>query len=311
MAESPEYIENLCRKIAWYYYFENMTQQQIANQVGVSRMRVIKLLDRAKSDGIIQFKMRSDSEHRMTLEKAMQRKYGLDNVILIPSGSDYINESVARAAACYLEERLPQDGFINVGYGDTIQRILNNLYIPADSNLSLISLTGGVSYYVRYGESVNKRFTSTPNSKLYLVPSPLIASTEEMANAFLKETSIRKILDMATLAKMTIIGIGSVSEDATIYKDGQINANDLVLLRMHGAVGDIMSQFFDKNGEKIDIPLHRRLISTPLSVLKEIDNVIAVAGGVKKAAAIDAALKGGYINTLVSDEETAALVMEM
>ena len=44
-------------KAAWYYYFENMTQQAIADRLSISRMRVIKLLDAARQTGVIQFRL--------------------------------------------------------------------------------------------------------------------------------------------------------------------------------------------------------------------------------------------------------------
>ena len=55
-----DYEESLMTKAAWYYYFEEMTQQQVAQLMGISRMRVIRLLDKARQTGIIQFKLRKD-----------------------------------------------------------------------------------------------------------------------------------------------------------------------------------------------------------------------------------------------------------
>ncbi len=106
-----------------------------------------------------------------------------------------------------------------------------------------------------------KTFT-TPTPQIYVIPAPLIASTKELAGQLLQEPSIKDILDMTQLAKMTVVGIGAASNTATIYKYNIIKSNDLVLLKMQGAVGDILSHFYDEDGNVIETEILNRLISS-------------------------------------------------
>ena len=142
-----DYEESLMIKAAWYYYFEDMTQQHVAELMGISRMRVIKLLEKAKQTGIIQFRLRKDGESRMQLERRLMSEFGLKDAFVIPSpvNARQVNEGVAEAASMYISERLGENSFINIGYGDTPSRILNNLATLAEQPLTCISLTGGVS----------------------------------------------------------------------------------------------------------------------------------------------------------------------
>jgi DNA-binding transcriptional regulator LsrR (DeoR family) len=87
--------------------------------------------------------------------------------------------------------------------------------------------------------------------------------------------------------------------------------NELTHIKQKHAVGDMLGQFYNKNGEILNLPHHSRLIGTELSSLKEMNNVIAVAGGHKKIEAIYGALKGKYIHTMVTDESTAASLIKM
>lgn len=302
-----DYEEMLMTKAAWYYYFEGVTQQKVADLMGISRMRVIKLLDKARQTGIIQFKLRKDGERRMQLERALMEAYGLKDAFIVPAAisKSQVNAIIAEAASMYISERLTANSVINIGYGDTPSRILNNLATLAESTLTCVSLTGGVSYYLPDTRS------NVFNAKLHLIPAPLLASSKEMAEAMRQEASVMEISRMISLSQLSVIGIGAMHESATIFKTGILNHNDYLYLHMQGAAGDLLSHFIDREGQLLDTPLEDRLISTPLPTLKSLQNVIGVAAGDSKVEAIRAALRGKYLDVLITDDRTAARLMAL
>lgn len=301
-----DYEESLMIKITWYYYFDNMTQQHISELFGISRMRVVKLLDKARKTGIIQFNMRSDLLNPMELEKRLADTYSLKDTFIVPSSPSEIgiNENIARAAAMYINNRLENNTFINMGYGDTQSRVLNNLATMTEQPLSVVSMTGGVSYYLP------NNMSSIFNAKLYLLPAPILVSSEEVVDAILNETPVSEILRMVQLSSMSVVGIGSIGENATIIKSGILSKSDYLYLKMKNAVGDILCHFIDKDGKLVDSSIEHRLIGTSLSTLRNLDNVIGVAAGDDKVDAIKAVLKGGYIDILITDESTALQLLE-
>lgn len=301
-----DYEEILMIKTAWYYYLEEMTQQKISEHLGISRMRVIKLLEKARQTGVIQFKLRENSALRMELEKQIAQHYGLKDVFIVPANpqEESRNETVARAAAMYIGDRLTENSFINIGYGDTPSRTLNNLATMTEYPISCVSLTGGVNYYLPNTHS------AIFNAKLYLMPSPLMASSKEMVAAMREEDSVKEILRMVKLSSFSVVGIGAMNDEATILQSGILSKSDFVYLNMQGAVGDILCHFLDKEGNLIYTDVEDRLISTPLPTLKELDNVVGVAAGKEKVAAITAALKGQFIDILVTDDSTAMELVE-
>jgi len=115
---------------------------------------------------------------------------------------------------------------------------------------------------------------------------------------------------MIPLSHMSVVGIGSMSDQATIVKNGIFNANDFTVLKLQGAVGDILSHFMDKNGRLVAMDQEGRLMSTGLEDLRKLENVVGVAGGPSKADAILAALRGGYLDVLITDEETAQTLLD-
>lgn len=304
--------KTLLYKVTWLYYINNITQEAIAKHLNISRSKVIKLLSIAKTDGLVKFSIEHQALDKMNLENALIKKYNLNDIFIIPSTPKNLKSSLAKGAAKYIDSKVEENSFINIGYGDTISKTIVELINTSQKQLSLVTLSGGVSNYISSIISgVHKSSSNTPTPNIYAIPTPLIVSSEEIANAFLKEKAVKNILNMAKFSNMTLIGIGEASENATIFKYDIIDENNLTILKMKGAVGDVLSQFYDKNGDLIDTVLHSKLVSVKIENLKKSNNVIAVAGGKDKTNAIHAALKGGFINILITDEDTSRDLLEM
>ena len=296
----------LMLKATWLYYLENYTQQQISGLMGVSRGKVIRLLDEARSEGIIRFLFRQNDQERMEVERRLIKKYSLHDAFVVPTPAHHSDllDSIARAASMYVADHLRADGFLNIGYGDMTGRILDNLASTRHSDINVTSLTGGVSYYLP------KVSSEVFAMHLYLVPSPLILSTPELRDALLHEAPIQDVYRMTNHADMTVVGIGSMDEEATIIRNGILSKTDLALLKMQGAVGDVLNHFIDANGNPVDTDIEDRIMSTSLETLQSMRNVVGVAGGVVKIPAIHAVLRHGYLNVLVTDEVTAQGLLE-
>ena len=101
-----------------------------------------------------------------------------------------------------------------------------------------------------------------------------------------------------------------MSDEATIIQNGILSKTDFTVLSMQGAVGDILSHFIDRDGNPVGSDVEQRLMSTPLEDLRKMENVIGVAGGERKVDAILAVLRGKYLDALVTDETTAAALLE-
>ncbi|MDR0878522.1 MAG: sugar-binding transcriptional regulator [Treponema sp.] len=298
-----DFEEELMAKAAWYYYQKDMTQQKISELLGISRMRVIRLLDKSKETGLVQFKIREGNARRIQIEEQLKDRYRLQDCFIIPTPVEAdigtVNDAIADAAAMYLSSRLQSNAFVNIGYGDTTGKTLNNLAKITENPISFISLTGGVSIYLPNARS------NVFNARLFLIPAPMVVSSKEMKAAIREEKSVIEITRMVSLASFTIIGIGGMNDEATILKTGSLTSADFLHLKMQDAVGDILCHFIDRQGRVIPTPFEDRLVSTPLDVLKSLPNVIGVAAGRNKQEAIRGALTLGLIDILITNEETA------
>ena len=291
----------LATKAAWYYYMENYTQHQIAEAMGLSRAKVIRLLEDAKTDSIIQFNFRKDDSTRVSLEKNLIAAYGLNDAFVVPTplNEAALTHTISRAAALYVSDHLRPGGYLNIGYGDTVSSMLGYLAKEHEDPINVVSMTGGVSYYL---PSVS---STAYAMHLFLIPSPLIVSSSEVRDALLGEKSIQEIYAMTEHADMSVVGIGAAVEGATVLRNGIIRESELAILKMQGSVGDVLNHFYDSEGNPITTEIENRTISTDIEKLRTMKNVVGVAGGSEKVAAIKAVLRGGYLNVLVTDSKTA------
>ena len=292
----------LATKAAWYYYMEDNTQAQIAEVMGISRAKVIRLLEEARAQGIVQFSFRKNDSQRVSAEQLLIDRFGLKDAFVVPTplDSSAINQSIAQGAAHYVSDHLREDGYLNIGYGDTVSRMLGFLAKNREESLNVVSLTGGVSYYL---PSVG---TTAYSMHLFLTPSPLVVSSRQVRDALLDEKSLQDVSTMTEYADMSVVGIGAAVEGATVLRNGILNEGELTVLKMQGAVGDVLNHFMDKDGNLIQTEIEDRVISTDLDKLRQLKNVVGVAGGKDKVTAIKAVLNGGYLNVFITDSDTAA-----
>lgn len=293
--------ENLLTKVAWYYYKDHLTQQEIASLLHISRNKVVRLLDKARGEGIVTFHVKGTGLHCLSIERELIRTFHLKDAFIIPTPMKNPTSSLGRAAAQYLETHLQQGDLLGIGWGETISKMLENIHFEPSMQLSIITLTGGVNHYLPRKQN----YLNHMQGELHIIPTPFLASTDEMAQSILSEPSVKDMLHVASLAHTAVVGIGGLSQDATILKEDKITLREMTYIRSQNGAGDILGQFYNAYGELLELPHHARLIGTPLSILQKMKHVVGVAGGEEKLDAIYGAVKGKFIHTLITDEETA------
>lgn len=300
-----ETAEQRLIRIAWYYYHDGLTQGEIGDRLGLTRIKVSRLLESARRSGIIQVRINSRHQGCLEYEQRLQDFWGLGEVRVVPHlKAGNLNERLGQAAAQFLMQRLGNDDLLAVGWGETVSHAIERIgHMANDRNISLVSLTGGVASYV---DGIR---TANWNSTVHLLPAPLVVCEDTVASALMREPSVARILEMARYANYQLVGIGALSDQATVVRSGYITADEVEPLRRMGAVGDIVCQFFDEQGEVLDLALHRRVIGMRLEALNSLHTVIAVAGGDAKVPAIRAALTGKYVDILITDEKTAQTLL--
>ena len=299
-------------RASWYYYKTGMTQGEIAKRLGINRARVINILNEARKDGTVTFHISGEDSEMMDLEVQLKEKWGLRDVFLTPGVFDEeLKNDLSMAGAQYLEMNLPsKESLIALGWGETISGITRNLGRVIPERTSFVTLCGGVMHYLSEHTPAN---VGTPLSgflyPFHVIPTPLMVGTPELRDQLLKEPEVQHVMNMAQLADIAMVGIGSLKTSTEFEGFGYKSQKELDLLKKRGAVGEMHGEYFNSVGEPLDLQHHHRLISIRLETLRKMKHVVGVAGGADKIEALQAALKGGFIHSLITDEMTAGALL--
>lgn len=296
----------LMARVAWLYYNDGLTQSEVGEILNISRIKVSRLLDAGRTSGLIQVRINSRQQGCLELESRMKQQFGLDDCRVIPDSSiEDANLRVGQAAAQYLMQKLAPGETLSVGWGETITHSIRMLgHTAQERGIALFSLTGGVQTYVEGMREANW------HRNVNIIPAPLVVSTPELAQSLMQEPAIASLMTQALEADYKLVGIGGLSEGATVVTQGYITAGEIDPLRRGGARGDILCRFYDRNGQDVGVPLHDRVVGVDLNQLRGSDKVIGAAGGPAKTGPILSALRGGILNILITDEPTALALLD-
>lgn len=305
--------EDLITKVAWFYYKEKLTQQDISARVNISRQKVQRFLEKARDLEIVRFQIKNPYANLLSIESELIEKYSLKDSVVVPylsDGDSLLRRSFAKAGASYLERIISQhnNSIVGLGWGNTTAYLADYFdSLPIKTKVEVVSLIGNLMTNVAMNPYIiAEKIANKLDAPFYNIWAPAITQSKERAEIFKSEPWINCVLQKASKANIILFSVGEVSPSASLFKMGYLSSDELKKLREKGAVGDILSRFFNAQGDLVDDEIHERVISIPINKLKDKGKiVIGVAGGPSKFDAIRGALKGKYVNVLITDEETA------
>ena len=308
----------LIYKVCSLYYEDDMRQQEVSDYLGISRATVSRMLQKGKESGIVRVEVINPVQFSYNkLEKALERKYGLKEVIVVESSAlDTKTESVSRMyerAALYLSQFFKDGDWIGVTMGHTLHNIVKtNRAFEKDKKLMFVPIVGGIGQSTidkvdvqsnRIAQEFSRKFGGTYTQFL----SPAVFSEQKAMEYFLKEKSISYIFDDFQKLDTLIMGIVIPQRvESTLVRAGYITGENLEKFARDGMAGDIALHFFDEDGatEKFRA-FNDRVAGMPLEMMKKVRNRIGIAGGENRAEAIRGAIKGGFINMLITNIDAA------
>lgn len=305
--KSPNY--SLIEKIGKMYYILQMNQQNIADKLGISRTSVIRLLAEGRELGIIQVYIRSsfDDLRNGELESGLTRKYKLKDVVVARNTEP---NAVCNVGAKYIEDIIPHSGDIAVAGGSTVNVMANYFRTSEDHDaLNIAQLTGIYGENVP-GLSVVQRWAEKLNANPMYLPVPGIVSSPEKRDLFLNDFNMINTYKSICNAEIAVVGIGAVSSLPKTVNNMEFQ-QEMFLGLEKKAVGDVMFHFFDENGNFCAEEISSRVVGATVVDFLRIPTRIAVAYGQEKVKAIAGAMRGGIVNIMITDEETAEMVLKI
>lgn len=301
--------QRLAIEAARLYYQSDFSQQDIAERLGVSRPTVSRLLQYAKEQGYVRIDIIDPREDLNVLSQKLQSKYGLDTVKVSYSPLntyEEIKKHIAKQTADYLNEIIQDKDIIGVTWGTTMYAVARQLQPKNVKGVEVVQLKGGISHsHVNtYAADTVNLFAEAFNTVARYLPLPVIFDNTDVKRIVEEDRHISRIIELGKQANIAVFTVGTVKEDALLFRLGYFSKEEQKLLKKTG-VGDICSRFFDKDGNICSREINNRTVGIDLSELRNKEKSILVAGGQRKVEAIQAALAGKYANILITDQFTA------
>jgi DNA-binding transcriptional regulator LsrR (DeoR family) len=306
------YDRRLILKVCHQFYRLGLSQTEIAEKLGVSRFQVARMLRTALEDGYVVVKILEPERWHADLEQAIEERYGLKTAIVVDNDNlddDEVKRRIGDAAGRYLLETLSDGDTLGVSLGSTIQTLVDQLPDRIHKRVEVVQLIGG-SPHIRSQDSpafLTTQLADLFRARSHLLYAPAVVGGISLRDSLLADSSIKATYAMYHELNVAVLGIGALAQGTTsrLLYGGIIDETLLRTLLEQGAVGDVLSYIYRVDGSLVATALDDCVVAIPLQDLLRVPCRIGVAAGMAKVQAIEGALRGGFINVLVTDSMVA------
>ncbi|MCJ7874398.1 sugar-binding domain-containing protein [Marinovum sp. 2_MG-2023] len=308
--DSHAFVTEVC----WHYYVNEMTQAEIARQLNVTRLRVNQAIQRAKSLGFVKIQIESPFLPRVELQETLKTSLGLRRAVISPANEtqyDY-HKSVGAALAALMTERLATGDWrsFGVSWGLTLDATIKKLSRQSHPELEVVSILGGTAK----GSTLNSfgiasGFANALGAQYSVLTAPIYLSEGIDRDLFLSQYALKEHFDKFQSLDAVLLTCSNVSEKSFLVENGLPHGMSPQSLIQNGAIGDVLGQFLDRNGHSVSQEVDNRTVGMPLDQVLGVPEKIMAAAGPHKVDIIRAACRRGFVDTLVTDDKTAKLLI--
>lgn len=300
--------DDLRTRAAWLYYKEGMTQDQVAQELGLNRAKVLRMLAAARMDGTVQIRVLSHQSNCVALERELEKRFKLERAIVVPvpKQAEQLPEIIGGVLGEYMTDILKENMTIGLGWGKTLSSCLPAIPQQVDTHMSVVSLLGGLTRVNTFNPSEFAwRLGDRLAAEAYLIAAPVFAPDERTRDALLTHPGIREVFRRSENLDAAIVSVGDLSPGSTFNRYGLLEREEIISLQKAGTVGDILCRFIDADGEIVDHEVNRRVVAVDPRSLRTARKVVLASGGWHKYAAIRGAMKLLSPQVVVTDLEVA------
>ena len=300
--------DRLRARAVWLYHVEGLTQNDIATQLGINRVMVVRLLADAKRRNEVRVTISAPLADLVELERAVEMRFGIARVIVAPFADPEGDpvRVIAAAAGNFISGLMKSGMTVGVGWGRTLYNTLPFIAGATLDDFRVISLLGGIAAARRFNPAEFAwQFAELYQAEGFLIPAPAVVDSPETKHALLERCGLAAIFEMADKLDVSLLSVGGISNMTTSYRTGYITESDRRSLIEAGAVGDVLYNFIDEAGDLVAHEVNNRVISANLLRLRRTPERVLISGGRDKLVAVRAALRTLAPTTLITDEQTA------
>lgn len=293
--------------VARRYYIDDRQKSEIAEELGLSRFKVARLLDEARANGIVRIYVDMPAEIDLSLSERLAQAFGIRRAIAVRTFDGDPASAAATlgsAAANYLRSTLNENDQLGISWGSSLTAVVDA--VASLPPVDVVQLVGGVRAAKMNvgGVELVRRLSEKAGGRAFPLHAPLLVRTEAMAQDLRTDPSLSESIARFGTLDVALVGVGSWQPPKSSLFD-ELTPEERSELLDSGAIADLCSLVFDADGQLLDSASLRRAVGITIDELRAVPEVIAVAGGAEKISAIAAVLRSGIVNTIVTDVASA------
>jgi DNA-binding transcriptional regulator LsrR (DeoR family) len=308
LSTPPEFSGDPIIWAAWLYYEERMTQEEVAEQLGVSRASVVNFLQEARDRNIVTIAVASDHLQSVRIARTLSGRYGLSSCVVVPEdGGRMPNyERVGRAGGRLLAEILEPDDVLGVSWGRTVLSLSASLAEARMPGVTVVQIAGSAIGTAEFSpELCTSNIAYRIGARCVNLHAPGIVSKPEVKKLIMQEPSLVEQFKLIRTCTKVLFGVTGLDSASMALRSGYMTAEKMRPYVKGGAIAVMSGRFLNAEGRPVLGPLDEQMIGLTIPEIARIPQRICVAAGPEKIAAIKAMLRGGYATILVTDEPTA------
>jgi DNA-binding transcriptional regulator LsrR (DeoR family) len=303
----------LTASVARRYYLDGKSKIEIADEFKLSRFKVARLLEDARSSGLVRIEIGQPGAIDLDLSGELRTAYGLLHAIVVDTLEDdplALRQLVGKAAAELLSEIVGRNDVLGLGWARAL--IAMRTALTRLAARSVVQLTGALSRPDVDDSSIElvRDVARIANCPVYRFYAPLIVHDAPTATALRSHPEVARAISMFPKVTKAVVAVGAWEPAASTVYDAITAAEHKALVRL-GVHAEVSGVLLDADGAAVRAPLTERMICIDAADLRRIPEVIALVYGPEKASAAHAAIRGGFVNGIVTHTSMAKALVSM
>lgn len=298
----------LTASVARRHYVDGKSKVEIANEFGLSRFKVARLIHTARTTGIVRIEIGYPGAIDIDLSGRLQSALRLRHAVVVdtPDNDDVsLRQHLGEAAAGLLTEIVTAEDVLGLAWARSVSAMTAALTRLAP--VPVVQLTGALARPEMDDNSVDlvRQAARATGGPAHFFHAPLVVPNAATARAMRKQPEIARAFARFGSVTKAVVGIGLWAPGQSTIFDAAEESDRELLTRL-GACADISGVTIDAEGKPLHAGLTERMIGISAPQMRAIPEVIAIAYGVAKAPAVRAAFRSGLVTGLVTHSTLAA-----
>ena len=293
------------------YYREGATKVEIAQEMGVSRFKVARMLHDAVELGIVTIDITVPHAVLPEISGQLAEAYGLRRALVVdvPDGpGEEMRARLGRMAAELTAEVIQPGHVVGVAWGRTLGAMSSHLTSLAPCEVVQLTGASAMAQVENNAVELVRRMSALAGGQAFPIFAPMLLEDAAVAASLREQPQVAAALEQYRRVDVAVIPVGSWDPPRSELYDA-VPAAERAGLLASGVCADSASVQFSAAGEVLEGPLGDRIIGISGQQLAEVEEVIAVAGGQDKSEAIRAVLRSGIVTSLITNATAAQALL--